>query len=58
MNYFRAIVKSNEISKRAYEISGFVLNCLSSNYNAYFIRMKYLESLPAEEKQEGYEKEL
>lgn len=38
MDYFRGILQSGEISERAYEITGFVLELLCSNYNAWYLR--------------------
>ncbi|KRW99542.1 hypothetical protein PPERSA_02400 [Pseudocohnilembus persalinus] len=45
MDYFRAIVQKQEISERAYEIAGFVIEVLCSNYNAWYIRKQCLEKL-------------
>ncbi|KAL4492520.1 hypothetical protein ABPG72_007633 [Tetrahymena utriculariae] len=53
MDYFRAIIKSDEISMRSFELSGFVLQQLTSNYNAYHVRRKCLEQLKL-----SYEDEL
>jgi len=38
MDYFRGILHSGEISERAYEIAGFVVEKLASNYNAWYLR--------------------
>ncbi len=40
MNYFRAIIKSEELTERAFELAGFVINSSCGNYNAWLIRKK------------------
>ncbi|CAD8136219.1 unnamed protein product [Paramecium octaurelia] len=45
MDYFRAIVKSGEISERVFDLTGIIIQKLPSNYNAYFIRRKCLRQL-------------
>lgn len=42
MDYFRAIVKSGEISDRVFRLTTIVIENLPSNYNAYFVRRKCL----------------
>lgn len=45
MNYFRAILKSNEVSDRVFDLTQIVISYLSSNYNAFLIRRKCLKEL-------------
>ena len=40
MNYFRAIINSQELSERSFELAGFVIQALCGNYNAWLIRKK------------------
>lgn len=40
MDYFRAIINSQEISERVFELAGFVIQTLCGNYNAWLIRKK------------------
>lgn len=35
MNYFRAIVSSEEVSLRAFDLTQIVIELLPSNYNAF-----------------------
>lgn len=46
MDYFRAMVAKSEFSERSFELAGFVLESISTNYNAFLIRRRCLESLP------------
>ncbi|CAD8132174.1 unnamed protein product [Paramecium pentaurelia] len=45
MDYFRAIVKSGEISERVFDLTSIIIQKLPSNYNAYFIRRKCLKQM-------------
>ncbi|CAD8054377.1 unnamed protein product [Paramecium sonneborni] len=45
MDYFRAIIKSGEISDRVFDLTCIIIEKLPSNYNAYFIRRKCLKQL-------------
>jgi len=45
MDYFRAIIKSGEISMRVYEITGLVVKELANNYTAWYIRQECIEKL-------------
>lgn len=45
MGYFRAVVKSNEISERVFELTGFVVEYICGNYSAWFLRRICLEEL-------------
>ena len=45
MNYFRAIILSNEISDRVYRIIFNIINYLPSNYNVWYIRRKCINQL-------------
>ena len=42
MDYCRAIIQSNEISIRVYDLTTSLLNFNASNYNLYIIRRKCL----------------
>ena len=45
MNYFRAIILSNEISDRVYRLTFNIINYLPSNYNVWYIRRKCINQL-------------
>ena len=45
MSYFRAILKSQEISERAFSLTEEVIEYAEGNYNAWFHRRKLLENL-------------
>lgn len=45
MDYFRAIIKSGEISERVWDLTFDVINCLPSNYNVWYVRRKCLLKL-------------
>ncbi|KAM3128444.1 hypothetical protein pb186bvf_019452 [Paramecium bursaria] len=45
MDYCRAIIQSNEISIRVYDLTTSLLNFNASNYNLYIIRRKCLQQL-------------
>ncbi len=45
MNYFRAIILSNEISDRVYRLTFNIINYLPSNYNVWYIRRKCINKL-------------
>ena len=45
MSYFRAILKSQEISERAFSLTEEVIEYAEGNYNAWFYRRKLLENL-------------
>ena len=64
MSYFRAILRSQEFSERAFRLTEEVIEYAEGNYNAWFYRRKLLENLgkPLNEEMEwlqeiGLEKE-
>jgi len=45
MNYFRAVVKSGEVSKRVFNLTTVVIEQLPSNYNVWYVRRKCVDFL-------------
>ena len=38
MDYFLSVFNAEEISTRSFEITGFVIEVMCSNYNAWYLR--------------------
>ena len=45
MGYFRAVLKSREISQRAYQLTGKVINVAAGNYTAWHYRRVLIDEL-------------
>lgn len=45
MDIFRAIVKSEEVSERVFNLTTVVIGLLPSNYNGFYVRRRCLKQL-------------
>lgn len=52
MNYFRAVLKKEEVSTRAYKLTGNVIEISGGNYMAWYWRRKCLDNLDISKEEE------